>query len=445
MEKLDPYNFAVSVVRTLTEKGFRALLAGGCVRDKLRGATPKDYDVATSARPEQVMALFERNVPVGVAFGVVCVLSPGDDPIQIEVATFRGDSSYSDGRHPDSVTFTGETEDAKRRDFTINGLFYDPLKDEVLDYVGGQEDLKRKVIRCIGDPKQRFTEDRLRMLRAVRFATTLNFEIDGHTLGAIKDCAAGITAISAERIREELNAMLSGPNPRRAFELLKQTRLLKPILPEIDALEGVQQPPQFHPEGDVWVHTLMLLGQLENVPLTLALGVLFHDVGKPPTFVQADRIRFNEHEKVGADMTRSIMARLKYSNEEIERVVSLVAQHMVFKDADKMRPAKLKRFIRQPHFDEHLALHRADCMASHQDLSAYEFCSAKLKEAGAEELHPEPLITGADLIALGMKPGPEFKVILQQIEDLQLEGTLKDRGAALEYVKARGQGQGARD
>ena len=275
------------------------------------------------------------------------------------------------------------------------------------------------------------------MLRAVRFATTLGFEIDGPTLGAIKACADGITAISAERIRDELNKMLTGPNPRRALELLKQTRLLKQILPEIDAFEGVQQPPQFHPEGDVWIHTLMLLGQLENVPLTLALGVLFHDVGKPPTFVIADRIRFNAHEKVGAEMTRAIMTRLKYSNEEIERVVSLVAQHMVFKDADKMRPAKLKRFIRQPHFEEHLALHHADCMASHGDLSAYEFCTTRLKEVGAEELHPAPLITGAELIALGMKPGPEFKVILQQVEDLQLEGTLKDREAALGFVKGK--------
>jgi poly(A) polymerase len=437
MSQPEPYNFAVSVVKTLTEKGYRALLAGGCVRDKLLDKLPKDYDVATSARPEQVMALFERNVPVGVSFGVVCVLGPGENPVQIEVATFRGETGYSDGRHPDTVTFTGEVEDAKRRDFTINGLFYDPLKDEVLDYVGGQDDLKRKVIRCIGDPKQRFTEDRLRMLRAVRFATTLGFEIDGHTLGAIKDCAAGITAISAERIRDELNAMLTGPNPRRALELLKQTRLLKDILPEIDALEGVQQPAQFHPEGDVWTHELLLLGQLENVPLTLALGVLFHDVGKPPTFVQADRIRFNEHEKVGAEMTREIMTRLKYSNEEIDRVVSLVAQHMVFKDTDKMRPSKLKRFIRQPHFEEHLALHRADCLASHGDLTAYEFCSAKLKEAREEELHPEPLIDGNDLIALGLKPGPEFKTILQQVEDLQLEGSLTDRDAALEFVRSR--------
>jgi poly(A) polymerase len=436
MKTLAPYDFAVSVIRKLTENGFRAVMAGGCVRDKLRGATPKDYDVATSARPEQVMALFNRNVPVGVAFGVVCVLGPGENPIQIEVATFRGDSTYSDGRHPDSVTFTGEVEDARRRDFTINGLFYDPLKDEVLDYVGGQEDLQRKVIRCIGDPKLRFGEDRLRMLRAVRFASTLDFEIDGHTLGAIKDSAAHITDISAERIREELSSMLSGPNPRRAFELLKKTRLLKHILPEIDAMEGVAQPPQFHPEGDVWTHTLMLLGQLENVPLTLALGVLFHDVGKPPTFVKADRIRFNEHEKVGAEMTRSIMTRLKFSNEEIERVVSLVAQHMVFKDAEKMRPSKLKRFIRQPHFDEHLALHRADCMASHGDLSAYEFCSSKLKEASENELNPEPLITGSDLIGLGLTPGPEFKVILRQVEDLQLEGSLKSRDDALAFVKS---------
>lgn len=428
-------NFAVSVIEKLAAAGFRAVFAGGCVRDMLLGTQPKDFDVATSAPPQAVMDLFPRNVPVGVAFGVVRVMGEGDNPLQIEVATFRGETTYSDGRHPDHVTFTDEVEDVKRRDFTINGLLFDPLKNEVLDYVDGRRDLERKLVRAIGDPKRRFQEDHLRMLRAIRFATRLNFELDGATFGAIKDHAEKILAISSERIRDELNQMLAGPDPRRAFEFLKSSRLLKHILPEIDCMEGVQQPPQFHPEGDVWTHTLMLLGQLENAPLTLALGALFHDVGKPPTFQLSDRIRFNEHERVGADMTERIMQRLKYSNDEIERVTSLVRQHMVFKDTDKMRPAKLKRFLRQPHFDEHLALHKIDCLSSHKDLSAHDFCVAELARQPQEKLRPEPLVTGADLIALGLKPGPHFKTILTDIEDRQLEGTLTDKESALKFVR----------
>jgi putative nucleotidyltransferase with HDIG domain len=436
VSSLQPRDFATGVVRRLNDAGHRALFAGGCVRDMLLGKEPQDYDVATSATPEQVSALFPRSISVGAAFGVITVLSEGEDPMQVEVATFRGETTYSDGRHPDSVCFTDEVEDVKRRDFTVNGLLFDPLKQEVLDYVEGKRDLERKTIRAIGDPKRRFQEDHLRMLRAIRFATRLGFEIEGATFGAIKDNAEKILNISAERIRDELNQMLTGPNPRRAFELLKQSRLLKHILPEIDIMEGVQQPPEFHPEGDVWVHTLMLLGQLENAPLTLALGALFHDVGKPPTFVIADRIRFNEHERVGAEMTEKIMARLKYSNEEIERVCGLVKQHMVFKDTNKMRPATLKKFLRQPHFDEHLALHKLDCMASHRDLTALNFCTEELAKQPPEKLRPEPLVSGVDLIALGLKPGPEFKKILGEVEDRQLEGALSTRDEALAYIKS---------
>jgi poly(A) polymerase len=428
--------FSESVVRTLADAGHRALFAGGCVRDMLLGKTPHDFDVATAATPEQVLALFPRAIPVGVAFGVVRVLSPGDEPLQVEVATFRGETTYSDGRHPDQVSFTDEKEDVRRRDFTVNGLLYDPLKKEVLDYVDGRRDLDLRRLRAIGDPKLRFAEDHLRMLRAVRFAAQLNFEIDGATFGAIKENAEKILKISAERIRDELCKMLTGPDPRKALELLKASRLLKHILPEIDIMEGVEQPPQFHPEGDVWVHTLMLLGQLQYAPLTLALGALFHDVGKPPTFQMADRIRFNQHEHVGAEMTRAIMARLKFSNEEIVRVESLVKQHMVYKDVQKMRPATLKRFLRQPHFDEHLALHKLDCMASHRDLKSYDFCRAELANAPAETLSPPPLLSGQDLIALGYSPGPRFKEILRAVEDKQLEGEISDRDTALAYVKA---------
>lgn len=427
--------FSVGVARRLSDAGFRALFAGGCVRDTLLGTEPADYDVATSATPEQVLALFPRTVAVGVAFGVVKVLGEGQNPHEVEVATFRGETSYSDGRHPDHVCFTDEKEDVRRRDFSINGLLFDPLKNEVLDYVEGRRDLELKVIRAIGDPKRRFEEDHLRMLRAIRFAARLGFGIGGPTFGAIKAAASKITLISSERVRDELNAMLSGPNPRQAFELLKQSSLLKHVLPEIDALEGVQQPPQFHPEGDVWTHTLMLLGQLENAPLTVALGALFHDVGKPATFEFVDRIRFNEHERVGAGMTEKIMSRLKYSNEETERVVSLVRQHMVFKDAEKMREATLKRFLRQPHFDEHLELHRIDCLSSHGDLSLYEFCKNQKEQLTEEVLHPPPLITGFDLMALGLTPGPVFKKILKVVEDRQLEGALVDKDAALEFVR----------
>ena len=427
--------FATEIAHRLTDAGFRALFAGGCVRDLLLGKDPTDYDVATSATPEQIIALFKRTVPVGVAFGVVRVLSRGDNPLQVEVATFRSETGYSDGRHPDKVSFTTEVEDVKRRDFTINGLLFDPLKQEVLDYVQGQRDLERKLIRAIGDPKLRLAEDQLRMLRAVRFAAKLGFEIEGATFGAIKDNAAKIGTVSAERIRDELNKMLTGPNPRRAFELLKQSRLLKHILPEIDVMEGVRQSPEYHPEGDVWTHTLTLLGQLDEAPLTLALGALFHDVGKPPTFQISDRIRFNDHERVGAEMTGLIMQRLKYSNEEIERVVSLVRRHMTFKDVPNMRSATLKRFLRQDHFDEHLALHRLDCLASHGELSAYEFCAARMARESDASLRPKPLITGDDLIALGLKPGPGFKSILREVEDRQLEGALTDKEAAVRFVR----------
>ncbi len=436
MEDSPLKKFATDVVCKLVERGHRAVFAGGCVRDMLRGYEPKDFDVATSALPGHVMSIFPRTIPVGVAFGVVRVLSRGADPLCIEVATFRIDGTYTDERHPDCVAFTNEVEDVKRRDFTINGLLFDPLKNELLDYVGGRADLEKKIIRSIGDPKKRFAEDHLRLLRAVRFAARLDFEIDGTTFGAIKDCAVHICSVSAERIRDELNQMLTGPNPRRAFELLKKSGLLQRILPEVDALAGVPQPAEFHPEGDVWEHTLLLLGQLENAPLSLALGALLHDVGKPRSFQNTDRIRFNDHEKVGAAMTEEILERLKYPREMIDRVVALVYQHMTFKDTQHMRPSTLKRFLRQPHFDDHLSLHNLDCLASHGDLSAYEFCVAELARETPATLRPVPLITGANLITLGLKPSPLFAAILKDVEDRQLENTLTDTESALKFVKA---------
>ena len=428
--------FAVAAVRRLTEAGHRALFAGGCVRDQLLGREPKDYDVATSAMPEEVQRLFPRTVAVGAAFGVVEVLGAGPAPPRVEVATFRRDAGYSDGRHPDAVEFAGEVEDVKRRDFTVNGLLYDPLKDEVLDYVGGRQDLARRLIRAIGDPRARFREDRLRMLRAVRFAAELGFELDGLTFAALKKEAAHVREVSAERTRDELAKMLTGPRPCRAFELLKSGRLLKEVLAEVEALAGVPQPAEFHPEGDVWTHTLLMLSGLSSGPLTLALGVLLHDIGKPPTCVHAaDRIRFNEHEELGATMAEEILRRLRFPNEVLERVTELVRQHMAFKDLRHMRPARLKRFLRMPHFDEHLELHRLDCLASHGSLECYEFCRAQQALLTPKQLRPPPLLTGEDLKALGLEPGPLFKRILADLEDRQLEGTLSGREAALEHVR----------
>jgi poly(A) polymerase len=434
--------FAVHIVRRLSEAGHRALLAGGCVRDRLLGREPKDYDVATAAHPEQVRALFPHSLEIGAAFGVICVLgerpSPDQPPLQVEVATFRRDGGYVDGRHPDGVEFVYEVEDVKRRDFTVNGLLYDPLRDEVLDYVGGHKDLASRSIRAIGDPRRRFREDRLRMLRAPRFAAALDFRIDGLTASAIRKEAPHIHEVSAERIREELSKMLAGPRPRHAMELLKSLRLLKEILPEVDAMAGVEQSPRFHPEGDVWAHTLTLLDELDGAPLTLAWAALLHDVGKPPTFVRGhDRIRFNDHERVGATMTEAVLRRLKYPREVIERVMDLVAQHMVFKDVKRMRPAKLKCFLRRPHFEEHLELHRLDCLASHGNLDAHAFCRQQLATLPDEKLRPPPLIDGEDLKRLGLVPGPLFKQILKEVEEAQLEGRLESGEAALEYVRAR--------
>lgn len=434
------FEFALGVVRRLAGHGHRAVFAGGCVRDRLMGREPKDYDVATSALPDEVLALFPGAVPVGAAFGVVRVLGPvsaaGAPPQQVEVATFRTEAAYSDGRHPDAVKFAGPEEDVRRRDFTVNGLLYDPLRDEVLDYVGGQADLQARVLRAIGAPAERFREDRLRLLRAVRFAAALDFEIEARTFEALRAEAPHATAVSAERIRDELARMLSGPNPRRAFELLKAAGLLAYVLPEVDALAGVEQPPEFHPEGDVWTHTLLLLGQLRDAPLPLALGALLHDIGKPATLTRTDRIRFNQHEEVGAGMAEALLRRLRFSNDVTTRVVELVRCHMSFKDARQMRPATLKRFLRLPHFDAHLELHRLDCLACHQNLDLHAFCLEQLGALGQEALRPAPLLNGADLKALGLSPGPLFGKILADVEERQLDGALTSREEALAHVRA---------
>ncbi len=400
------------------------------------GVEPHDYDIATSAHPEQVQKLFDRTFAVGAHFGVVVVLYAGD---QFQVASFRADGVYLDGRRPESVTFASPEEDAQRRDFTINGLFHDPIRDELVDFVNGQRDLAAKVLRAIGDPAARFREDRLRLLRAVRFATTQDFEIEAETWKAVQKSAAHIGEVSPERIREELVKIFLSPNRVRGFDLLDASGLMKQVLPEIEALKGCEQPPQFHPEGDVFVHTRIMLGLLPaEVSLPLVLSVLFHDIGKPPTFaVDADgRIRFNGHDKLGAEMTEALMTRLRFTRADIEATVEAVANHMVFKDVQQMRVSKLKRFMARPHFDDEMELHRVDCTSSHGALDNYDFLKVKREEFASEPLIPKPLITGRDLMQLGLTPGPCFTEILDAVQSRQLEGTLTTAEAAIEWVRA---------
>jgi len=434
---------ALKVLQQLRERGYTAYFVGGCVRDLLLGTLPQDYDIATSAHPEQVMSLFPNTIAVGAQFGVVIVVEGLDEdnetkPIHVEVATYRSDVGYSDGRHPDAVRYSEiAEEDVQRRDFTINGLLLDPLSSRVLDYAGGRSDLERKIIRTIGDPRQRFREDKLRMMRAVRFAARLGYEIEPTTMTAIRERAREIHQVSRERIRDELDKMLTEGHARQCFELLDATGQLVEVLPEVSALKGVEQPPQYHPEGDVWIHTLLLLGGLEKgCSKSLAWGVLLHDVGKPPTFrVAPDRIRFDQHAEVGTRMAEEICRRLRFPNDTTEQVSALVANHMRFGDVKKMKESTLKRFMRLPAFQEHLELHRLDCSASHRDLALYEFVREKLENTPEEEIRPSPLITGKDLIARGWKPGPQFRTVLQAVEDAQLEGVLHTHEEAISFVE----------
>ena len=430
-------DMANSICDTLLRSGYQALLVGGCVRDLLLGHEPADFDVTTDATPDQVMALFPESIAVGAQFGVI--LLPRD-ALKVEVATFRSDVGYSDGRHPDSVVYSKTPqEDVQRRDFTINGLLMRHDSGEVLDYVGGQPDLKARVIRAIGEPARRFAEDKLRMIRAVRFAARFGFEIEAATFRAIRRHVAEIHQVSPERLREELTKMLTEGAARQAFELLDETWLLQQVLPEIAAMKGVEQPPQFHPEGDVWIHTrLMLEGLPKNASPTLAWGVLLHDVGKPPTFQPAaetgDRIRFNNHVEVGMRMAEAICKRFRFSNEDTEQILALVDNHMKFGAVAEMRASTLKKFVRLPRFEEHLALHRLDCLSSHRHLDSYEFVQRFLEATPPEQVRPERLLTGDDLLAMGFRPGPVFAQILRMLEDAQLEGQIKTREEAKNCV-----------
>jgi poly(A) polymerase len=439
---MDAQQLAKHICSVLQGAGYQAFLVGGCVRDIVQGRPAKDFDVATDATPDRVQELFPESVGVGAAFGVILVLD-AHSSAKVEVATFRTDLAYSDGRRPDAVIFGNSAEqDVRRRDFTINGLLLDPRDGRILDFVGGQEDLKAGLVRAIGDPAARFREDKLRLLRAVRFAARLDFRIETATFQAVRRHAGEIGTVSAERIREELTRILSEGGARRGFELLDESGLLAHVLPEISRMHGVEQPPEFHPEGDVWIHTLLLLGQLPaGVSPTLAWGALLHDVGKPPTFAAprgaGGRIRFDGHVEVGTRMAEEIAHRLRFSAEETERVKCLVAQHLRFKDVFEMRPATLKRFVRQPDFHEHLELHRMDCLAAHGKLDSYEFVCKFLRETPADEVRPPRLVNGEDLKSLGLAPGPGFRQILDAVEEAQLEGSLATREQALAFVRKR--------
>jgi len=443
---------AAEIVRTLRNRGHQAYFAGGCVRDLLLRREPADYDVSTDATPQQVMQIFPQTFAVGEQFGVVLVPESdgatgaaalaltGEDARRstIEVATFRSDVGYSDGRHPDEVRFTKDPrEDVQRRDFTINGMLLDPATNEILDFVGGREDLKAGIIRAIGEPERRFAEDKLRMLRAVRFAARFDYQIDPATMAAIQKLAPQIHQVSCERVRDELTKMLTEGRARRAFELLDATLLLPEVLPEIALMKGVEQSPEYHPEGDVFVHTLLLLEKLPpNCSKTLAWGALLHDVGKPPTFrVAPDRIRFDGHVDVGVKMAAEICRRLRFSNDETDQILALVDNHMRFADVQRMKQSTLKRFLRLPAFDEHLELHRLDCLSSHGQLDAYDYSREQLHSIPPEAIRPTPLITGRDLIEAGYEPGPRFKEMLAAVEDAQLEGRLTSHEAAMEYVR----------
>ena len=447
---------AEQVILTLRDHGHQAYLVGGCVRDLLLGHEPADYDVTTDATPDEVMRIFPETYAVGAQFGVVLVPEPSSVPVSsvlatsdldhaasaragcVEVATFRSDIGYSDGRHPDRVRFSKSArEDVERRDFTINGLLLDPVTDEVLDFVGGQEDLRAKIIRTIGDPGLRFAEDKLRMLRAVRFAARFDYAIEPQTFGVIRELAAGIDQVSRERVRDELTKMLIEGHARQAFLLLDQTGLLQQVLPEISAMKGVEQPAEFHPEGDVFLHTLLLLEELPDpCPPTLAWGALLHDVGKPSTFrVAPDRIRFDGHVDVGVKMAEEICRRLRFSNHDTAQILALIANHMRFAHTSRMKESTFKRFVRMPRFEEHLELHRLDCRASHGDLASYQFTRERIASIPPESIRPAPLVSGDDLIAAGYEPGPRFKEILSLVEDAQLEGRLPSKESAMEYVR----------
>ncbi len=425
---------AFEIIYCLREAGFKAFIVGGAVRDMVMGVEPKDYDIVTDASTDEVSKLFERTYPVGTKFGVSIVRYGNNS---YEVAQFRTEGEYIDGRRPSSVKPAGEIEDVKRRDFTVNALLYDPEKDKIIDHVSGIEDINRKIIRTIGNPVKRFAEDHLRMLRAVRFAARLNFNIEHDTVEAIKHNAFKINEVSSERIGEELSKMFSGKNPDKALSLLDETGLLKIVLPEVDSLKGIEQPPRYHPEGDVFTHTRLMLNMFGGGTVTLAFGILLHDIAKSATFSKSDRIRFNRHDEVGKEITGKILRRLRLNNEIVTRVQALVKNHMRFTSVPSMKRSTLRRFIALDGFDEMFELFMLDCLASHGNLDTYNFLKREIesiqKENNSLKL-PEPLVSGKDLISLGYKPGPIFNTIIKRVLDSQIEGVLSLKEEAIEFV-----------
>ena len=463
---------AARIVEKLQAAGFSAYFVGGCVRDRLMGIVPRDFDIATSARPQEVVRLFPRTVAVGAAFGVIRVLEEGGG---YDVATFRSDGAYPDGRRPCRVIYSSDPRlDVQRRDFTINGLLYDPSSRQVLDFVGGERDIRSGVIRTIGSAELRFREDKLRLVRAIRFAARFGYELETETLAALRYQAEEVTRVSPERIRDELVRMLTEGYAAAGIDRLEEVGLLVHLLPEVTDLKGVPQPPQFHPEGDCWVHTLLMLklmdrsgtkggnelqeagspdwpadrsSALTSAPFgmatdsypsaTLAMGVLLHDIGKPSTFERKDRIRFNGHADVGARMALRVCERLRFSRKQQERITSLVRDHLKFIDLPRMRASTLKRFLGQEGFEEHLELHRLDCLGSHGNLDNWRLAAETLDRSEPEELHPHPILTGNDLIRMGYTPGPVFREILSSLRDAQLENRVKTLRQAEAWVSAR--------
>lgn len=441
---------ALKILKQLREAGHQAFWVGGCVRDLMMGRDPKDYDIATSAKPAEVMNLFPRTLAVGAQFGVIIVLEEG---CQVEVSTFRSDGIYLDGRHPGEVSFSADPrEDVKRRDFTINGMLFDPYEEKVIDYVGGQSDLQEGIIRAIGVPLERFREDRLRLMRAVRFAARFRFQIEPETRQAILDESRQIGEVSSERVRDELLRILREGCAASGMKLLEETGLLEVLLPEVADMRGIPQPPEYHPEGDVWQHTLLLMKFIDqtrddpgvaDIPRstglpypsdTLAMGALLHDIGKPKTIQKQDRIRFNKHAEVGAGMAAEICSRFRFSNRQQERIISLVREHLRFIDLPRMKLSTLKKFVRQEGFEEHLELHRLDCLASHGNLNNWSQAREFLQQWSPESIRPPKLISGHDLMQLGFTPGPVFQRILHEVEDAQLEGFLHSKEEALKFV-----------
>jgi poly(A) polymerase len=433
-ERVDPHLLkgALAILKTLHDQGHEAYFAGGAVRDLLLEKSISEIDIATSASPQEIEQLFPKTIPVGKQFGVIVVVQ---DTNNYEVTTFRKEADYVDGRHPTRVSFTDARHDVERRDFTVNALFLNPFTEEVIDYLNGREDLERKLIRTVGPPQSRFQEDKLRLLRALRFACQLDFEIERQTYQQVKEHASQLTEVSWERIRDEVLKILTGPDPSRGLKLMSDSGILEVILPEIAAMQGVQQPPQFHPEGDVFVHTCLMFELSQERSETLALEILLHDVGKPPTFTVKERIRFDGHADLGAKMAEEICRRLRISNQQIEEVVDVVKDHLRFIHVQEMRESTLKRFLRKSNFSDHLELHRLDSLASHGKLSSYHFCQEKLEELSQEAMRPKPLINGHDLIGLGLEPGPLFSEIMSAIEDFQLEGKLSSKEETLDWVR----------